>query len=119
MSSLWVFIGGGVGSLCRYYTGIWLGHGGQFPLGTWIANILSCIILGILLAAASRQWLAPEYRFLLITGFCGGFSTFSTFSNEMLQMLRGGMWSMAAVYLLSSLAGGLLSVWLGMRIGGE
>lgn len=108
-----------MGSLCRYYTGIWLNHEGQFPFGTWIANILSCMLLGVLLAASSRYWLPAEYRLLLVTGFCGGFSTFSTFSNEMLQMIRGGMWWMAAVYLLSSLMGGLLSVWLGMRILGD
>ncbi len=118
MSSLWVFIGGGLGSLCRYYTGLWLAHSGQFPLGTWVANILSCVMLGVLLAASSRHWLAPEYRLLLVTGFCGGFSTFSTFSNEMLQMIRAGMWSMAGIYLLSSMLGGLLSVWLGMRVVG-
>lgn len=116
MTYVWVFVGGGLGSLCRFGLGQWLNRTGGYPWGTLLANGLACIILGMLVAYASKQSLSIEVRLLLMTGFCGGFSTFSTFSNELIQMLRQADYFSAFSYLLVSLIFGLLAIWLGMRV---
>jgi len=116
MAYLMVFIGGGLGSLCRYGFAQWLGQYKEFPLGTFAANGVSCIILGALVALASRQILPLEYRLLLITGFCGGFSTFSTFSNELVQLFKQGEWGVGFAYLLGSLLIGIAGILVGMRL---
>lgn len=119
MNLLYIFLGGGIGSLCRYGLARWLGSWSEYPLGTWAANAVSCVVLGALVAVAARETLAEEYRLLLITGFCGGFSTFSTFSNELVQLLREGQYAWAGGYLLASLLTGLLGIVVGMRIMGH
>lgn len=116
MNVLLVFVGGGLGSLCRYGLGLWLGPSNSFPLATFVANILSCILLGVLVALASRQLLSPEYRLLLITGFCGGFSTFSTFSYELVQLMRQAQWLASLFYMAASLLAGLASLYLAIRL---
>ena len=116
MTYFWVFIGGGLGSLCRFGVGIWLNRGGVYPWGTLVANGLSCIILGMLVALVSKQGLSVELRMLLVTGFCGGFSTFSTFSYELVQMLRQANYLLAGSYLLGSVLFGLIAILLGMKI---
>lgn len=116
MTYFWVFIGGGLGSLCRFGLGAWLNRSEVYPWGTLVANGLSCIILGMLVALFSRQGLSVELRLLLVTGFCGGFSTFSTFSYELVQMLRQANYFAAGSYLFGSILFGLVAIWLGMRI---
>lgn len=116
MSYLWVFIGGGLGSLCRFGLSQWLNKPDAYPIGTWIANGLSCLVLGVLVALASKDILPIEYRLLLITGFCGGFSTFSTFSNELVHFIKNGEWMMASVYLGGSLFVGMLGIWAGIKV---
>lgn len=115
MSYLWVFIGGGLGSLCRFGLSQWLNRPIAYPYGTLLANGLSCILLGFLVGLVSRNLLPIEYRLLLITGFCGGFSTFSTFSNELVQLTKQGEWSMAMIYLFVSLLVGVLGIFAGMK----
>lgn len=115
MSYVWVFIGGGLGSLCRFGLSQWLNRPFSYPWGTFLANGLSCILLGILVALVSKNALPIEYRLLLITGFCGGFSTFSTFSNELVQFIRHGEWTMAMFYMTGSLLVGLLGIFIGMK----
>lgn len=116
MTYFWVFIGGGLGSLCRFGLAQWLNRSGAYPWGTLLANGLACIVLGVLVGWASKQSLSMEARLLLMTGFCGGFSTFSTFSNELIQMLKQTDYLSAFTYLMMSLAFGLLAIWLGMKI---
>lgn len=116
MMYFYVFIGGGLGSLCRFGLAQWLNRPGGYPLGTLAANGLSCILLGMLVAWVGKQWLAPEFRWLLVTGFCGGFSTFSTFSNEGIQMLKAQQWGMFTLYFTLSLVTGLLGIMAGMKI---
>jgi CrcB protein len=116
MAWLYVFLGGGLGSLCRFAFALWLNRSEAYPWGTLVANCISCIVLGILVAYVSRAYLAPEWRLLLMTGFCGGFSTFSTFSYEVMQFMRQQDILAAISYVGLSLVTGLFSIWLGLRI---
>lgn len=103
-----VFIGGGLGSVCRYALGFLLPRltMQHFPWATLAANLTGCLVIGALIALFERKG-AGVASLLLVTGFCGGFTTFSTFSNDTVQMLRNGLYAMAATYTLASLAGGL------------
>jgi len=99
-----IFIGGGLGSVSRYGISI-LGtklFDYKFPIGTLLANLLSCIVLGLLVGAFQDKFNSEELRALLILGFCGGFSTFSTFSLETLNLMKAGQYWMAALNVIIS-----------------
>ena len=90
---LFVFIGGGLGCLARYGIGKAMSANTHqhFPLATLLSNFLSCLIVGIAInVAMQKELLSPAVKYFLIIGFCGGFSTFSTFSVETLQLFRSG-----------------------------
>jgi CrcB protein len=100
-----IFIGGGFGSVSRYGISI-LGtklFDTKFPVGTLLANLLSCIVLGLFVGAFQDKVNAEELRALLILGFCGGFSTFSTFSLETLNLMKAGQYWMAALNVTISI----------------
>ena len=113
-----VFIGGGVGSLCRYGIGNLLNQQGQTsPItATFIINIISCFIAGFLIAALPKSSVAESGRLLLLTGFCGGFSTFSTFSVENMDLIIHQQWMTAILYTTLSIIAGLLFAFLGYKI---
>ncbi len=116
MAFVWVFLGGGLGSICRFGISRIIAESGQpFPLATLIANLLSSMLLGALVVLSLRQMLTVEYRLLLMTGFCGGFSTFSTFSNETFQLLQQGHYFYAVANVIVSIALGLICIYLGMK----
>ncbi|NJB86270.1 CrcB protein [Lewinella marina] len=114
MSALLVFLGGGVGALSRYGIGrLFPSEGvgeGAFPWATFLANLLACIILGVALSLVARDQLPRGGQLLLVTGFCGGFSTFSTFAAELVGLLQAGHASVALLYLGASLFSGLVSI---------
>ncbi len=112
---LYVFLGGGLGSLCRYSLGIAL-RSTHFPYGTLVANIIACTILGILMGLSIEQLLSTPQRLLLMTGFCGGFSTFSTFSGEIVTLYQDGHMSTALIYALGSVILGVGCIFLGLAI---
>lgn len=106
MNWIAVFTGGGLGSLCRYGIGKWLGqHESGFPTGTFLANILACIVLGLAVEYFQERGSSLESaRLLVMVGFCGGFSTFSTFSVETLRMIQAGQWGLVSLYVSASVA---------------
>lgn len=115
---IFVFIGGGLGSMCRYAVGqVVEQKEGFFPYATFIANVLSCIVLGYLISLASKKGLSPNGTLLLMTGFCGGFSTFSTFTAESYKLLISGDWTTAFIYVTASFFVCLLSIFLGLKLG--
>lgn len=88
---LLVGLGGGVGSVLRYLCQKWINESYQniFPLGTFLVNISGCFLIGVLYALGERSnVLSPQIRLLLITGLCGGYTTFSTFAFENFNLLR-------------------------------
>ncbi len=120
MNFIWVFIGGGLGSISRY--GVSLGaqkiYAGNLPIATFTSNILACIILGITVYGfkdklESTAWISP----LLITGFCGGFSTFSSWSKETVDLIQQGQWIWAFSNILISLIFGIgILLWMKMSV---
>ena len=115
---LLVFIGGGLGSSLRYLIGKSLNnHTTTFPWGTFIANLLGCLLIGIILGwSLQKAKLSESYVLLLATGFCGGFTTFSAFSNESLNLLKTGETITFGFYVLGSIVLGLGLVWLGYQL---
>ena len=114
---IYVFIGGGLGSMFRYGIGLYFSSmNTDFPLGTFIANFLACLILGFLVGMQIKTNLQTTYSLLLITGFCGGFSTFSTFSNDSLKLFENQQYGLGLLYIGGSVLLGLLAIYLGIKL---
>jgi CrcB protein len=114
---LLVGIGGLLGSVARYLVAIALAGqtAGIFPFATLAVNIVGCFLIGLIFAFADRgNLLTPEWRIFLTTGFCGGFTTFSTFSYESLRLLQDGEYLYVAAYVLISVIVGLAATFLGI-----
>lgn len=111
-----IFVGGGTGSVLRYAASMLWKHlslhprleGTVFPWPTFIVNILGCALISLFYQYSDRWGLSQETRLMLTTGFCGGFTTFSTFSYEGMNLLRQGYYLTYATYLLFSIILGLL-----------
>jgi fluoride exporter len=87
-----------------------------FPFGTLTVNISGCFLIGLVFGLGDRGNLTPEWRLFLATGFLGGFTTFSAFSNETVGMLRDGQFWYASAYVASSIIIGLLATYTGIMI---
>ncbi len=111
--------GGFLGACGRFLVGkacalLW--HG-AFPLGTFLVNITGCLLIGILTGLFEKsRALTPEEHLLLVTGLCGGFTTFSTFANDMWSLGDRGSWGLLALYLVASVAVGVLMVCIGRAL---
>ena len=104
-----ICLGACVGALARWRLGLWLNHPGAFmPWGTLAANLVGGYLVGLILAWAHHADLAPFWRLILVTGFLGALTTFSSFSAEVIEMALADRWgaalSTAALHLLGSLA---------------
>jgi len=114
-----VVIGGGTGALIRFVTGsaIMSRFGGAFPLGTLVINVSGSFLIGLLMTLLTdRLKLDPNWRFLLVVGFLGGYTTFSSFEWETLSTVRdGGVWTGLLNVGLSVILG-YLAVWLGATV---
>jgi CrcB protein len=119
---LLIFVGGGLGSLCRYFVSKYL-HKLQplLPFGTLAANVLSCFIVGFISQSLLYLPLPAKsvttLRSFVLIGFCGGFSTFSTFANENITFLQAQQPFSALLYTVCSVVACLVAVWLGAKVG--
>lgn len=110
-----IFVGGGTGSLLRYGIGrlIFSSNSGLFPIGTLVANVLSCSILALVLFGLSKAPdLSYDWKAFMVIGFCGGLSTFSAFSVESLQLLKEGNWEMSLLNIGTSIGLCLFIIYL-------
>ncbi|MFN2439112.1 MAG: fluoride efflux transporter CrcB [Chitinophagaceae bacterium] len=112
---LLVGLGGASGSVLRYLLQRTL-NASYFPYGTIVVNICGCLLIGILWGILSKNNLNEVAALLLITGFCGGFTTFSAFTYESIQLLRENKFVLFFTYLFISIAGGMLATYLGYKI---
>lgn len=112
----YIAMGGSLGAIARYWVGSAVASrlGTKFPYGTFVINISACIIIGFTLTyLGKRAELNPAWRYLIPTGFVGAYSTFSTYEWETLSSIRGGAFSLAALYAIGSLIAGLVAAWGG------
>jgi CrcB protein len=116
--ALWIFVGGGLGSLARWGVSGWIATtaGETFPWGTLIVNISGCFVIGIFATVTGPEgrWLAsPSFRQFFMLGICGGYTTFSSFSLQTLTLAEDGQWLKAGANCVLSLVLCLLGTWLG------
>lgn len=112
-----VGIGGGMGSVLRYMTSSFMTKyfPSSFPWGTLSVNVLGCLLMGVLLSLGERQsWMNNDLRLLWLTGFCGGYTTFSTFASENIQLWQSGQILTVIAYTIASVLLGLVAVRLGL-----
>jgi len=116
---LFVGVGGAAGSILRYLTNVVTAkyYAASFPLATFIVNIAGCFLAGLIFGLITQETTeAQNFKFLLITGFCGGFTTFSAFALENVRLMNSGNTTIVVVYTIASIAAGLLAVWIGLVI---
>ena len=116
---LWgIAIGGAAGSVSRYVISLWLERShGAFPLGTFVVNVSGSFLIGLFARMFSTPHGNPLVRAALTIGFCGGFTTFSTFSAEFVTLMQEGRTVRAVGYVTASVLSGVLAVVAGLAIG--
>lgn len=114
-----VGLGGAAGSIARFLISYYMAKRftSGFPWATFSVNVFGALLIGIFIGLFGKIPEQTQMKLLLATGFCGGFTTFSTFSLENISLLQQGHYGMAAVYVLTSLVFGVLAVWLGLHVG--
>ena len=120
MNLLLVAFGGAAGSVLRYLVGVWTlrAFGPNFPWGTITVNIIGSFVIGLLVEIVARRFNASaELRLLLVTGFLGGFTTFSAFSLDFMVLFERGQMMAAGGYLVASVFLALLAVFAGLSLG--
>ena len=117
-SFLLVFLGGGLGSGLRYLVSIAMNQYSKvLPYGTFIVNILGCLLIGLILGYAQKEnTLTSNQTLLLASVFCGGFTTFSAFANENLELIKNGELFNFSVYTIGSVLIGILAVYIGFYL---
>jgi CrcB protein len=115
-SALAICIGASLGALARWQLGLWLSPGGLMAWGTLAANLIGGFLVGVAIGVLNaRPELDPMWRLLLVTGFLGGLTTFSTFSAEVVTDLSQGRLGLALLTAMAHLIGSLLLTWLGLK----
>jgi CrcB protein len=112
-------LGSAIGGICRYLAQVYIGKYTTliFPVGTLVVNLTGCFLIGILFGLSGKHaWMTMEWRLFLITGICGGYTTFSSFSLEGINLLRQGHFLYFFLYILGSVAVGLLATVAGAAL---
>lgn len=117
--ALLVFLGGGLGSVFRYWIGLRLNNfESAIPYGTLLANVLGSLLIGVIFGYSAKSGIISEnHTLLLATGFCGGFTTFSTFAYENHLFIKSGDYFGMLPYLSISFILGIAAVFLGLYLG--
>ena len=117
-----VALGGALGAVARWQLGALILHHAQtlrFPVGTFIINVLGCLVAGVLAGLVTRhEYFSADTRIFLFTGLLGGFTTFSAFGLETATLVRRGDFAVAGIYVLASIIAGLGAVLSGMKVSG-
>ena len=118
MTTLWVGLGGAVGSIARYHVGRFAqARASSFPWGTLAVNVLGCFVISVLAQLALRGRIDETMRVGIGIGLVGGFTTYSTFNQETITFIEGGQWGRAGLYLAVTLVGGLVLGAAGWLVG--
>lgn len=113
---IYIFLGGGFGSIARYLISVYFQRNflvGSFPMGTLIVNVIGCFLIGVFTTYFIKH--DSSLRFLLITGICGGFTTFSTFSAENYNLWESQNYTTLFLYIILSVVLGFGAVVLGVK----
>lgn len=109
-------LGGFIGTCLRYLVGKFCTFAcvSHFPWGTFVVNVVGCFLIGIFFGLAEKMHvLSPSMNVFLITGFCGGFTTFSSFSDDIYLLIQNRHWTAFGLYLGLSIVLGIIMVWIG------
>jgi len=113
---LWIALGGAAGSVLRYLLGgaVQKMSSAAFPVGTLVVNVTGCFLIGVFAQHYMNTQTHPHARTVLITGFCGGYTTFSAFSLETAGLFEGGEYTRAAAYILLSMTLSIAATFAGI-----
>ena len=119
MNILIIGLGGFVGAVSRYGLALWIGQrwGRSFPLGTFVVNVSGSFLIGLLMTLMAEKFaMNPQWRLLLVVGFLGAYTTFSTFEYETGALLKDGEWLFAMLNIVLSVVAGFIALKLGELI---
>lgn len=116
---LWIGLAGAVGALARYAVGTWAGHHvtNTFPAGTFFVNVAGCFFFGVVWSLAQEERISQDLRLILLAGFAGAFTTFSTYMFDTVQLYGSQSWRGLLLSFLGQLVLGALAMVLGLRLG--
>lgn len=115
---VWVFAAGGLGSVLRYAIAVWSAErfGAAIPYGTLIVNLSGCFLIALAVQLAAASWWDADWHIAVTAGLLGGFTTYSAFNQQTIQLIQGGAAGAAAINVAVTLIGGFAAGWLGLVV---